>query len=443
MRGPMASARSRAGTLSRRRPAGRSRNVRHLASGRPRCRPAPGSGAPAAASPASVGVTRRVVSGSAAARPAPPPGRHRAWLSAEAETPSTSAGARGKLRSWATRAKAARSGRGATGTPLLSICSAWTVDASSAYPAGTRSHLHAVGRPRPFDPNSGHQDITMKTRKLGTQGLEVSRHRPRLHGHWARVYGPAAGQRPTRFKVLARGGRAAASPSSTPPRSTAPTTNEVLVGEGLKPFRDQRGDRHQVRLRHRRGRRSSAGRRGTEQPPRAHPRGGRGLAEAAGRRRDRPVLPAPRRPERADRGRGRRGQATSIAGGQGQALRPVGSRPRDHPPRPRRAAGQRRCRANIPCGSRDPERTTLPVLPRTGHRLGALQPAGPRLPDRARSRPTRRWPRPTSAAAMPRFQGEALAKNLGLVETLTAIAAEKGAHARRSWPWPGSSAQRR
>ena len=58
----------------------------------------------------------------------------------------------------------------------------------------------------------------MRMRKLGGSGLEVSAHRPRLHGDESTV-GPA----PDRQEMIALSARrsSAASPSSTPPRSTA------------------------------------------------------------------------------------------------------------------------------------------------------------------------------------------------------------------------------
>ena len=68
-------------------------------------------------------------------------------------------------------------------------------------------------------------------------------------------------------------------------------------------------DRDQVRLRHRPDAR--AARHG--QPARAHPRGGRGVAEAAQDRTHRSALPAPGRSERADRGRGGHGQGADRA----------------------------------------------------------------------------------------------------------------------------------
>ena len=66
----------------------------------------------------------------------------------------------------------------------------------------------------------------------------------------------------------------------------------------------------------------------------------RGLAQAAQGRGHRPVLPAPRRPGRAHRGRGGSREGPD-SGGQGQALRPLGGGGTDHPSGPRRPAGHR------------------------------------------------------------------------------------------------------
>ena len=94
----------------------------------------------------------------------------------------------------------------------------------------------------------------------------------------------------------------------------------------------------------------------------------------------RPALPAPRRPERADRGRRRHGQGADR-GGQGQALRPLRGGRADDPPRARGAAGH---------GA--PERV-LALVARAGggdpadargarHRLRPVQPARQGLPHR-------------------------------------------------------------
>ena len=172
----------------------------------------------------------------------------------------------------------------------------------------------------------------MQKRKLGKSGLEVSAIGLGCMG-MSFAYGPA----PDTQEVIALI-RAAVERGVTffdTAEVYGPFTNEELVGEALAPVPRPGRDRHQVRLRHST---PNGGQQRPGQPARAHQAGRRGLAEAAADRRHRSVLPAPRRPERADRGRRGRGQGPDPAR-QGQALRPVRGRRADHPPRARRPAG--------------------------------------------------------------------------------------------------------
>ena len=120
-----------------------------------------------------------------------------------------------------------------------------------------------------------------------------------------------------------------------------PFTNEQLVGRALAGRRDELviatkaglvvEDSRELRARPRR-------------PARAHPRGLRGLAAATRRRRDRPLLPAPRRPRRAGRGQLRRdGRARRRGqGARARALRGRRADPRARggdPPDRRAAVG--------------------------------------------------------------------------------------------------------
>ncbi len=146
------------------------------------------------------------------------------------------------------------------------------------------------------------------------------------------------------------------------------------AGAGARPGRH----RHQVRLPRRRGRR------GPRQQPAAHPRRGRSLAEKPAHRAHRPVLPAPGRSERADRGRGRRcGRPDTRR--ESRPFRPVRGRRRFDPPRPRRTAGSgaaKRVFAVVArAGARDPA-----AAGRTRHRLRVLQPAWQGFPDRRHRR---------------------------------------------------------
>ena len=159
------------------------------------------------------------------------------------------------------------------------------------------------------------------------------------------------------------------------------------------------------------------------QPAGAHQAGRRGLAQAAQDRCHRPVLPAPRRPERADRRRGRRGEGPDP-GRQGQALRPFGGGRADHPPRPRR-----------PAGHGGPERI-LAVVAATRRRRCCR----PSRNSGSASFPSARWARASSPGRstrrptfdstdfrniVPRFTPEARKANQALVDLLGEIAARK------------------
>ena len=175
-----------------------------------------------------------------------------------------------------------------------------------------------------------------------------------------------------------------------------PFTNEELVGEALAPFRGQ------VVIATKFGWKidpDTAEVRRPGQPAGAHQGGGRRLAQAARGRRHRPVLSAPGRPGRADRGRGRGGQGADP-GGQGQALRPLRGGGPDDPPGPRGPARRRR-----------PERVLAVVaeargggaadLRGAGHRLRPLQPARARASSRGRSTRPPGSTAPTSATPSP------------------------------------------
>ena len=138
-----------------------------------------------------------------------------------------------------------------------------------------------------------------------------------------------------------------------------PFTNEVLVGKAFKPMRDKvkiatkfgfniaetiDGPKQQV---------------WPEQPAGACQRRRRSLAAAAGHRRHRPLLPAPRRSRGADRGYGRR-HGRSGSGGQGAHARPVGGERRHHPPRACGASDRRRPERIFAVDARPGKRTCSP-----------------------------------------------------------------------------------
>ena len=105
-------------------------------------------------------------------------------------------------------------------------------------------------------------------------------------------------------------------------------------GAGRRPARQGRAG-HQVRPDAAAGRRQ----RRRRQPGLCEGRL-RGEPEAAGRRRDRSLLPASRRSLGADRGHGRR-HGRAREGGQGAGAGPERGQPGDHPPRPQGASPRR------------------------------------------------------------------------------------------------------
>ena len=118
---------------------------------------------------------------------------------------------------------------------------------------------------------------------------------------------------------------------------------------------------------------------------------------------DRPLLPASRRRQYADRGDGRR-DGRAGEGGQGPPYRPLRSRAGNDPPRRRRAPDRRAAIRIFALGARRRGRDS-PRLPRARHRLRALQPARARLPDR----PDQEQGRPSAETASQRsalFEGE-------------------------------------
>ena len=174
-------------------------------------------------------------------------------------------------------------------------------------------------------------------------------HRPRLHGH---ELSPTAADGDTQEMIALI--RAAVERGVTffdTAEVYGPFTNEELVGEALAPIREQ------VVIATKFGFNidpAMAGER-ARQPARAHQAGRRGVAEAAAGSTHRPALSAPRRSERADRGRGRRGEGPDP-GGQGQALRSFRGRVRRRSAAPMRCSRSRRCRASIRCGGASPRR---------------------------------------------------------------------------------------
>ena len=170
----------------------------------------------------------------------------------------------------------------------------------------------------------------MQKRTLGRSGLEVSALGLGCMG-MSYGYGPAADKK--EMIALIRRGRARRH-LLRHRRSVWPVHQRGAGGRGAGPVRGQ------VVIATKFGFKIGPNGRadGPGQPAGAHQGGRRGLAQAAEGRGHRPVLSAPRRPGRADRGRGGRGEGTDP-GGQGEALRTLRGRRADDPARARRPAG--------------------------------------------------------------------------------------------------------
>ena len=238
----------------------------------------------------------------------------------------------------------------------------------------------------------------MKKRTLGNSGLEVSAIGLGCMG-MSQSYGPNPGDRQQMIGLI----RAAVDRGVTffdTAEVYGPFVNEELVGEALAPVRDQVVIATKFGFAFDDQGRSA----GLYSRPEHIEARGRRLAPAARRRDDRPVLPAPRRPRGADRGRRRHGQGAHRRG-QGPALRPVRGRRRRPSAAPTRCSRSPRCRASTRCGGASPRHEILPTLGRTRHRLRPLQPARQGLPhrdDRAATRVVRQRRHPQHHPALHR-----------------------------------------
>ena len=225
-----------------------------------------------------------------------------------------------------------------------------------------------------------------------------TRHRPRGLGHRLRRMGMSQGYGPgpdrdANIALL----RAAVERGVTffdTAEVYGPFVNEELVGEALAPVRDQvviaTKFGFDVRRRRQADRPVTAG-------PSTSSRSPTRRCSGCGIDAHRPVLPAPRRPRRADRGRRRRGQGADR-GRQGQALRPVRGRRRRpirraHAVQPVTAAAER-----ILAVVARPEAEMLPAVRGARHRLRPVQPARQGLPHRHDRRTDTAFDAPATSA---------------------------------------------
>ena len=211
-----------------------------------------------------------------------------------------------------------------------------------------------------------------------------------------------------------------------------PYTNEELVGRALQGRRDE------VVLATKFGLISHDGRGpGTaRQQPGQHPRRGRGLAAAAGHRSHRPLLPAPCRPEHADRGHHRRA-GRARADGQDPPHRPVRGVDRHHPPRPRRPPDHRPAVGVLPVDPRPGG--TAAAAARARHRARRLLPARAWLPHRHPAHPADldQLDDDDFRKTNPRFTGENFQRNLRIADEVQRGRRPRSAPPRRRSRWPG------
>ena len=209
----------------------------------------------------------------------------------------------------------------------------------------------------------------MQKRTLGKSGLEVSALGLGCMG-MSFGYGPPADRQEMIALIRAAVERGVTFFDTA--EVYGPFTNEELVGEALAPVRDQVVIATKFGFKHRR-------RRASRSASTAGPSTSGEVVEASLKRLEtdahRPPLPAPRRPERADRGRRRRGEGADPAG-QGQALRPVRGRRRRRSAARTRCSRSRRSRASTRCGGGSPRTEILPTLEELGIGFVPFSPLG-------------------------------------------------------------------
>ena len=202
-----------------------------------------------------------------------------------------------------------------------------------------------------------------------------------------------------------------------------PFTNEEMVGEALKPVRDQ------VVIATKFGFHIDPA---TDKPAGmdSRPEHIREVADASLKRLGVEVIDLLYQhrvdPERADRGRGRRRQGPDRRG-QGQALRPLRARRRRRSAARTPSSRSPRCRTSIRCGPAAPETNgILDACEELGIGLVPYSPLGKGFLTGAMTKDTKLGEN-DFRNILPRFTPEAMEKNQALVDLLKRIAGEKNA----------------
>ena len=157
---------------------------------------------------------------------------------------------------------------------------------------------------------------------------------------------------------------------------------------------------------------------------------------------DRPLLPAPRRPERADRGHGRRDGAAASRKGRSAILGLSRSGAADDPRARMRRHPITAVQTELSLWSRDAEAEVLADGARARHRLRRLFAARPRVPDRAdSSRPTIS-PRTISASTTRASRARISRRTSSSSDEVEAMAEGEGLHDRAARACLGAGAGR-
>ena len=258
----------------------------------------------------------------------------------------------------------------------------------------------------------------MQTRRLGSSSLEVSELGLGCMG-LSSGYGPAVDR--TAGIALIRGAFDRGVTFFDTAEAYGPFANEELVGEALASVRDH------VVIATKFGFKFENGKRRARQPTRAHPRGGRGVAEAAQDGSDRSLLSTSRRSGRADRRR-RRGGEGSDSRGKGQAfgLSEAGVQTirRAHAVQPVAAL-----QSEYSLWWREPERDVLPALEELGIGFVPFSPLGKGFLTGKIDEQTA-FDSSDFRNIVPRFTAENRKANQAFVEWLTRFAAAKARDAR-------------